>query len=52
MEQSTIIERLMSQLEQYLDFKGYEVDIDDYGVLIVEAQRGETVRISIEKVDE
>lgn len=47
-----MIERMMSLLEQYLDYKGYEVDVDDYGVLIAEDQRGEAVRITIEKVDE
>ena len=47
-----MIERMMSILEQYLDFKGYEVDVDDYGVLIVEDHRGEAVRITIEKVEE
>lgn len=46
-----MIERIMSLIEQYLDFKNYEVDIDDYGILIVEDQKGEAVRITIEKIE-
>lgn len=45
-----MIEKLMELLGIYLDYRDYDVEFDDYGVLIVRDPKGSgAVRITIEK---
>lgn len=44
-----MILKMMDLLETYLTMKGYEVEMDDYGVLIVnETDSDNSVKITIE----
>ena len=44
-----MILKIMDLLETYLSMKGYEVEMDDYGVLIIsETDSDNSVKITIE----